>query len=118
MAIIAINQAWRDKSGVPVSAAICSGERITGADLRSRLLLRDFVEAVPTNVSQHLKFRKENFVYQHDVAFMWPNHDVVNAVSPDDRIRVRRARIHSFDFSFPLYVVEAVRPNMPRITHQ
>src|SRR5687767_8030279 len=118
MAIIAINQAWRDKSGVPVIAAICSGERITGASACPRLLLRDFVEAVPTNVSQDLKFRKETFVYHHDVALMWPNHDVVNAVSPDDRIRIRRARIHSLDFSFPLYVVEAVRPNVPGITHQ
>src|SRR6478672_10018822 len=89
-----------------------------GAALRAFLFLPDFVEAVFANLSNLLEPAKEPVVDRNDESFQWSNYRVVNAVVLQQLVGFGRTEVNAFDLTLALKILQAVGPDVSRITHQ
>src|SRR4030095_1786572 len=99
------------ETSVFMGATLADGERA------SCLLGFDFVELVPTDISNFFVARKELIIDRHDQSFKGTNHSVVDTVMIQNLLCIYSTCIHSLDIVFTLNKVQPMRPNVSRIPH-
>src|SRR4029434_10986432 len=62
----------------------------------------DFVELVPTDISNFFVARKEQIIDRHDQSFKGTNHSVVDTVMIQNLLCIYSTCIHSLDIVFTL----------------
>src|SRR5205085_7780324 len=98
------------------SGALASCALVVCLPCAGRLRPRDFVEAVATCIPNLLEACEIVFVDRLCGALQWPDDYVVNAVLPQEHVRIGRARVDASDLRLALLILDPLRPQMPAVT--